>query len=68
MNKFVISGGSDDMCKIFDLVARVEHGHLTHHDGTVACAAGICIYMLFEPAALKAAESIVIFFNQVSFV
>jgi protein MAK11 len=30
-------GGSDEQCKIFDLDKRVEHGALTHHEGTVSC-------------------------------
>jgi len=37
VNKFLVSGGSDEMCKIFDLATRVEHGQLMHHDGTVSC-------------------------------
>ena len=32
-----MSGGSDEQCKIYDLVKRVEHGVLGHHDGTVSC-------------------------------
>jgi len=35
--KFVISGGSDEQCKIFDMNKRVEHGVLDHHMGTVSC-------------------------------
>lgn len=37
VNKFLVSGGSDEVCKIFNMVDRVEHGQLVHHDGTVAC-------------------------------
>jgi len=37
VNKFVVSGGSDELCKIFDLSSRVEHGQLMHHQGTVSC-------------------------------
>merc|ERR1712227_686225 len=33
------SGGSDEQCEIFDLDKRVEHGALTHHEGTVSCLA-----------------------------
>lgn len=40
MNKFVISGGSDELVKIFDLVNRKEQGQLEHHDGTITCLAG----------------------------
>ena len=38
-SKYAISGGSDEQCKIFDLDKRVEHGALTHHEGTVSCVA-----------------------------
>ena len=38
-SKYAISGGSDEQCKIFDLEKRVEHGALTHHEGTVSCVA-----------------------------
>jgi len=37
VNKFLVSGGSDEMCKIFDMATRVEHGQLMNHDGTVSC-------------------------------
>jgi len=40
INRFVISGGSDELCKIFDLVSRKECGQLEHHDGTITCLAG----------------------------
>ena len=35
-SRFAVSGGSDENCKIFDLVKRVEHGLLDHHEGTVS--------------------------------
>jgi len=35
-SRFAVSGGSDENCKIFDLVKRVEHGVLDHHEGTVS--------------------------------
>jgi len=35
-SKFAISGGSDEMCKIYDMVSRREHGTLMHHQGTVS--------------------------------
>ena len=31
-NIFIYIGGSDEICKIFDLVNRVEHGQLMHHE------------------------------------
>jgi len=34
--KYVVSGGSDEMCKIFDMSKRSEHGVLMHHEGTVS--------------------------------
>ena len=37
--RYAVSGGSDEQCKIYDLVKRVEHGVLGHHDGTVSCVA-----------------------------
>jgi len=40
VNKFVISGGSDNLCKVSDMSKRVENGVLEHHDGTVSCATG----------------------------
>lgn len=48
LNKFVISGGSDEQCKVFDLVKRVEHGQLMHHMGTVSCLAGYGKAYLFS--------------------
>merc|ERR1712179_664302 len=33
------SGGSDEICKIFDMTKRAEHGTLMHHEGTVSCLA-----------------------------
>lgn len=41
-SRFAVSGGSDENCKIFDLVKRVEHGVLGHHDGTVSALATHC--------------------------
>jgi len=38
-SKYVISGGSDEMCKVFDMRKRTEHGTLMHHEGTVSCMA-----------------------------
>jgi len=38
-SKYVISGGSDEICKIFDMTKRAEHGTLMHHEGTVSCLA-----------------------------
>lgn len=38
-SKYVISGGSDEMCKVFDMNSRTEHGVLMHHEGTVTCLA-----------------------------
>jgi len=38
-SKYVISGGSDEICKIFDMTKRAEHGTLMHHQGTVSCLA-----------------------------
>ena len=38
-SRYAVSGGSDEQCKIFDLVRRVEHGVLDHHQGTVTCVA-----------------------------
>jgi len=35
-SRFAVSGGSDENCKIFDMVRRVEHGVLDHHEGTVS--------------------------------
>ena len=35
-SRFAVSGGSDENCKIFDMVKRVEHGVLDHHEGTVS--------------------------------
>ena len=31
-SKYVISGGSDEICKIFDMTKRAEHGTLMHHE------------------------------------
>ena len=31
-SKFAISGGSDDSCKIYDMLERRELGTLQHHD------------------------------------
>jgi len=28
----LFQGGSDEICKIYDLVGRVEHGQLMHHE------------------------------------
>jgi len=39
LSKFCISGGSDELCKVFDMSARVEGGTLMHHEGTVSCLA-----------------------------
>jgi len=38
-SKYAVSGGSDEMCKVFDIVKRAEHGTLEHHEGTVSCLA-----------------------------
>jgi len=38
-SKFAISGGSDDSCKIYDMIERRELGTLQHHDGIVTCMA-----------------------------
>merc|ERR1719219_1440040 len=38
-SKFAISGGSDDSCKIYDMLERRELGTLQHHDGIVTCVA-----------------------------
>lgn len=38
-SKYVVSGGSDEICKIFDMTKRAEHGTLMHHEGTVSCLA-----------------------------
>jgi len=38
-SKYVVSGGSDEICKIFDMTKRSEHGTLMHHEGTVSCLA-----------------------------
>jgi protein MAK11 len=38
-SRYAVSGGSDEQCKIYDMVKRVEHGVLGHHDGTVSCVA-----------------------------
>eukprot|EP00092_Neocalanus_flemingeri_P008804 GFUD01009477.1.p1 GENE.GFUD01009477.1~~GFUD01009477.1.p1 ORF type:complete len:382 (+),score=87.60 GFUD01009477.1:57-1202(+) len=38
-SKYAISGGSDEICKIFDITKRAEHGTLMHHEGTVSCLA-----------------------------
>jgi len=38
-SKFSISGGSDDSCKIYDMLERRELGTLQHHDGIVTCVA-----------------------------
>merc|ERR1719233_2502388 len=40
VNKFVISGGSDNLCKVSDMSKRVESGVLNHHEGTVSCLTG----------------------------
>jgi len=40
VNKFIVSGGSDDMCKVVDMSKRVESGVLNHHEGTVSCLTG----------------------------
>jgi protein MAK11 len=37
--KYAFSGGTDEVCKIFDMTTRTEHGTLMHHDGTVSCLA-----------------------------
>ena len=31
-SKYVISGGSDDKCTIYEMSGRTEHGTLVHHD------------------------------------
>ena len=31
-SKYVISGGSDDKCTIYEMSERTEHGTLVHHD------------------------------------
>jgi len=36
-SKYVVSGGSDEVCKIYNMNERKEHGTLMHHDGTVTC-------------------------------
>jgi len=41
-SKYVVSGGSDEICKIFDMTKRAEHGTLMHHEGTVSCLATHC--------------------------
>jgi protein MAK11 len=38
-SKYAVSGGSDEICKIFDMTKRAEHGTLMHHEGTVSCMA-----------------------------
>jgi len=38
-SKYAVSGGSDEICKIFDMTKRAEHGTLMHHEGTVSCLA-----------------------------
>jgi len=38
-SKYAVSGGSDEVCKIFDMTKRAEHGTLMHHEGTVSCMA-----------------------------
>jgi len=38
-SKYAISGGSDEICKIYDVTKRAEHGTLMHHEGTVSCLA-----------------------------
>jgi len=37
LSKYCISGGSDELCKVFDMTNRTEHGTLMHHEGTVSC-------------------------------
>ena len=36
-SKYVISGGSDEICKIFDMTKRAEHGTLMHHEVSMSC-------------------------------
>merc|ERR1711860_36906 len=36
--KFCVSGGGDELVKVFNLRNRSEHGDLHHHDGTVNAA------------------------------
>jgi len=36
-SKYAFSGGTDEVCKIYDMVSRTEHGTLMHHEGTVSC-------------------------------
>jgi len=38
-SKYCISGGSDEVCKIYNMAEKNEHGTLMHHDGTITCAA-----------------------------
>lgn len=38
-SKYAISGGTDEICKIYDMVSKTEHGSLMHHQGTVSCLA-----------------------------
>jgi len=38
-SKYVISGGSDDKCTIYEMSGRTEHGTLVHHDDSVTCLA-----------------------------
>lgn len=40
VNRFVITGSSDELCKVYDLKKRNENGLLDHHNGTVTCLAG----------------------------
>jgi len=37
MRPFRLSGGFDELCKIFDMTKRAEHGTLMHPQGTVSC-------------------------------
>jgi len=38
-SKYAISGGTDEVCKIYDFTTKTEHGTLMHHEGTVSCLA-----------------------------
>lgn len=38
-SKYCFSGGTDEMCKVYDMASKTEHGTLMHHEGTVSCLA-----------------------------